>query len=114
MMKNIRPGPDIFDAGQNLEQATLVYSIYVTFVLANLLLLPIGLLAIRAGHLADSHSAFADAARHRAVCIVGSFALNGSDFDVLIMLAMGLLGFVLERLACRWDRSCSESSWGAS
>ena len=30
-------------------------------------------------------------------CVTGAYALNGSMFDVGIMLAMGLLGFVLER-----------------
>ncbi len=97
LMKNIRPGPDIFDAGQNLEQATLVYSIYVTFVLANLLLLPIGLLAIRVGTVLIHIPRSLMLPGIVLFCIVGSYALNGSDFDILIMLAMGLLGFVLER-----------------
>ena len=30
-------------------------------------------------------------------CITGSYALNASMFDVWTMLAMGVLGFVLER-----------------
>jgi TctA family transporter len=30
-------------------------------------------------------------------CVLGSYAINGSYFDVGIMLGMGLLGFVLER-----------------
>jgi TctA family transporter len=30
-------------------------------------------------------------------CIVGAFAINGSYFDVGVMLALGLLGFVLDR-----------------
>ena len=30
-------------------------------------------------------------------CIVGSFALNATYFDVITMLLMGLLGFFLER-----------------
>ena len=30
-------------------------------------------------------------------CMVGAFAIDGSFFDVLVMLVLGLLGFVLER-----------------
>jgi TctA family transporter len=29
-------------------------------------------------------------------CIVGSYAMNGSYFDVTVMMSMGALGFVLE------------------
>jgi TctA family transporter len=32
-------------------------------------------------------------------CVLGSYSIGGSYFDVALMLAMGLLGFVLER----WD-----------
>jgi TctA family transporter len=32
-------------------------------------------------------------------CVVGSFAINGSYFDVGVMLAAGVLGFVLDRRA---------------
>jgi TctA family transporter len=97
LMKNIRPGPDIFDAGQNLQQATLVYSIYVTFVLANLLLIPFGLLAIRVGTVLIHIPRSLMLPGIVLFCIVGSYALNASDFDILTMLGMGLLGFVLER-----------------
>ena len=34
--------------------------------------------------------------RHLVVSIVGSYSISGSYFDVGIMLAMGILGFLLE------------------
>jgi TctA family transporter len=92
LMKNITPGPDIF-----VKQAGLVYSIYLLFILANLVLLPIGMLAIKAG------SNIVRVPRRILLpvillfCIVGSYALNGSYFDVVTMLAMAVLGFILER-----------------
>ena len=43
MMKNLQPGPQIFE-----KQAVLVHSLYLVFVLANLALIPAGYLAIRA------------------------------------------------------------------
>lgn len=96
LMKNVKPGPDIF---QNAEQLPIVYSIYITFILANLLLLPLGFLAIRLG------SQIVRIPRHVILplilmfCIVGAFAINASYFDVYVMLAMGLLGFVLEKFS---------------
>ncbi len=94
LMKNVNPGPDIFS---NPDQLPIVYSIYITFILANLLLLPLGFLAIRLGN------QIVRAPRHIILplilmfCIVGSFAINSSYFDVYVMLGMGLLGFVLEK-----------------
>lgn len=90
-MKNLNPGPTIFiHAPQN------VYAIFLIFLLANLLMLPLGWAIIKV-------------ARHilkvpRRVlmpiillfAMVGAYAINNNLFDVLIMLAFGLLGFFLE------------------
>jgi putative tricarboxylic transport membrane protein len=90
-MKNLNPGPTIFiHAPQN------VYAIFLIFLLANLLMIPLGWAIIKT-------------ARHvlkvpRKVlmpiillfAMVGSYAINNNLFDVLIMLAFGLFGFLLE------------------
>ena len=91
-MKGLRPGPMIFE-----QQPALVYSVYATFILANLLLLPLGYLAIRAsGHiLRVPRNVLMPAIL--AFCIVGAYAINNSLFDVGIMLATGVLGYVMER-----------------
>ncbi len=92
MMKNVQPGPEIFD-----QQAVLVYSLYLVFVLANLALLPAGFLAVRVS------GTLIRVPRHTLLpvivlfCVLGSYAISGSYFDVGIMAAMGVLGFVLER-----------------
>ena len=96
-MKNIEPGPDIFDPAANPQQTTLVYSIFVTFVIANLILIPMGLLAIRTGSLLVNIRRSIMLPVIIVFCIVGSYALNASYFDVAVMLAMGALGFVLEQ-----------------
>ena len=99
LMKNITPGPNIFDFDdpEVAKQASLVLSIFVTFLLANLLLLPIGFLAIRAGSLLIRIPRRILLPMIVVFCIVGAFAMNGSYFDVTIMLVMGLLGWLLER-----------------
>lgn len=92
MMKNLQPGPEIFE-----EQAVLVHSLYLVFVLANLALLPAGYFAIRAS------GALMRVPRHTLLpivvlfCVLGAYAIGGSYFDVGLMLVMGVLGFGLER-----------------
>ena len=105
LMKNITPGPGIFDPGdpaaadyaQTFHQTVLVFSIYVAFLVANLVLIPLGLLAIRTGTLLIRIPRRVLLPIILMFCIVGSYSLNASYFDVWVMLAMGLLGFVLER-----------------
>ncbi|MDG2223870.1 MAG: tripartite tricarboxylate transporter permease [Rubripirellula sp.] len=96
MMKNITPGPGIFAADANPDQTTLVASIYVTFVVANLMLIPIGLAAIRAASLLIKIPRRILLPLIVMFCIIGSYSMSGSYFDILLMLAMGLLGFTLE------------------
>lgn len=94
LMKNIQPGPGIF---LDPVQLPLVYGIYITFILANLLLIPLGFLAIRTGAIIIRIPRQIILPLILMFCIVGAFAINGSYFDIGVMLAMGLLGVILER-----------------
>jgi putative tricarboxylic transport membrane protein len=92
MMKNLQPGPEIFG-----KQAVLVQSLFFVFILANLALIPAGYLAVRAS------GSLIRVPRHTLLpiivlfCVLGSYAIAGSYFDVGIMLGMGVLGYFLER-----------------
>jgi len=105
LTKNITPGPNIFNPGDpaaadyatRFHQAVLVFSIYVTFVLASLVLIPVGLLAIRVGSLLIRIPRRILLPMIVLFCTVGAYAMEASYLDVWVMLAMGLLGFVLER-----------------
>lgn len=92
LMKDIVPGPDIFSA-----HGDIVQSIYVLFILANLILLPIGALGIGAAGWVQRIPSKVLLPLILLFCIAGSYAINGSYFDVLVMGFMGLLGFFLER-----------------
>lgn len=96
LMKDITPGPEIFNPEVDPRETMLVYSIYVTFFLTNLLLIPLGLLAIRTSSLLISVPRRILLPAVVMFCLVGSYAMNSSYFDVAVMLAMGLLGFILE------------------
>ena len=92
LMKNVKPGPEIFE-----KQGALVYSICLVFLLANLLKVPIGLLAIKLGGYVVRVPRPLLLPVIFLFCVIGSYAINGSYFDIGIMLAMGILGVVLER-----------------
>lgn len=90
-MKGLRPGPMIFQ-----QTPEILYALYVAFILANILLIPFGFLAIKAG------SQMLRVPRNILMpailmfCIVGSFAINNTTFDVGIMLCTGILAFFME------------------
>jgi TctA family transporter len=90
-MKNMNPGPSIF-----IKSPENVYALFLVFVLANLLMVPLGWVMIR---LATN---ILKVPRNilmpiiLVLAMVGSFAINNSLFDVGIMLAFGVMGFVFE------------------
>lgn len=88
--KGITPGPDVF-----IEQGALVNAIFMVFVLANLLLLPLGLLAIKGAKRILMVPTGILYPLILIFCIVGAFSANNSMFDVWVMLGVGLLGFYL-------------------
>ena len=92
-MHHVTPGPAIFEE----NQGELVYSIYAMFLVANLFLLPLGFLAIRAGGLLIRIPRRVLLPCILLFCIVGSYAIRNSALDIVVMLLMGLLGFFLER-----------------
>jgi TctA family transporter len=93
LMKNVMPGPQIFT---DSTQSILVFGIFITFILANLILIPIGFVAIRVGGLLVQVPRRILLPIILLFCIVGAYSINGSYFDVWVMLGMGILGLVLE------------------
>jgi putative tricarboxylic transport membrane protein len=92
MMKNLRPGPEIFE-----KQPVLVTSLYLVFLLANLVLIPVGWAAVRTGARLVRIPRNLLLPLILVFCILGAYAVNGSYFDVGLMLGFGVLGFLLDR-----------------
>jgi TctA family transporter len=90
-MKDMNPGPTVF-----IERPHMVNSVFLAFFLANLLLLPLGFLAIRLSRqiLRIPHAALMPIIM--LFCVVGSFAINNSTFDVMLMLILGVMAFIME------------------
>jgi len=90
-MKDMNPGPTVF-----IERPHMVNSVFLAFFLANLLLLPLGFLAIRLSRqiLRIPHAVLMPIIM--LFCVVGSFAINNSSFDVMLMLILGVMAFIME------------------
>lgn len=92
LVKGITPGPELFTV-----QTDMLYAIYIIFILANLLLLPLGFLLIRGSSYVLRIPRPALLAAIVGVSVVGAYAINNGYVEVLIVLAMGIIGFLLER-----------------
>ena len=90
-MKGMNPGPMIM-----LERPELLYAIFITFIVANILLLPLGYAAIRLFRLILAVPREVLMPLILIFCVVGSFAINNSVFGVGTMLVMGVVGYVME------------------
>ncbi len=90
MVKGIQPGPTVF-----MFQADLMYAIFAAFFVANLMLLPIGYAAIRAGQTIVRVPQNILLPMILLFCVVGAFGTEGSTFGILVMLVIGLVGWVM-------------------
>lgn len=89
-IKGLQPGPLIFDTAP-VETTAL----FLAFLLANLFLIPLGLLAIRASSWVLVVPRAYLVPMVLMLCIVGAFAINNDSFAILVMLGAGLLGFFM-------------------
>jgi TctA family transporter len=90
-LKGMNPGPTIF-----INNPQNIYAVFIVFVLANLLMIPLGLLAIK------SYKQVLRIPRHVLMpiiltfCMIGAFAINNTPFDVGVMLVAGLIAYLME------------------
>jgi putative tricarboxylic transport membrane protein len=90
-IKGLNPGPMAF-----VENAPSIYAIFIVFVLANLLMLPLGIAAIRGAKQILRVPRDVLMPVILLFCIVGSFAINNSVFGVLLMLVFGVVAWLME------------------
>jgi len=90
-MKNMNPGPSLFTTNpQN------IYAVFLIFILANLIMIPLGILCIKAARRILKVPRNILMPIILMFCIVGTFAINNSVFSVGVMLAAGVVAYVLE------------------
>lgn len=89
-MKGMNPGPTIF-----MDGSGMIYALFIVFILANLMMLPIGYIAIRLSKFFILTPSRILMPIILCFCIVGAFAINNSIVDIWLMLIVGLVAYVL-------------------
>lgn len=92
LVKGVQPGPELFNSN-----APLLYGVYLIFIIANLLLIPLGYLAIKGSAWLLRVPSSVLMPVIVAFCVVGSFSINNGYLEIVIMLVLGVLGYLLER-----------------
>jgi TctA family transporter len=90
-MKGLNPGPSLFT-----EKASSMYALYIIFIIANIIMIPLGIGMIRI-------ASFILRAPRSAImpviilcCAVGTFATSNSLFAVITVAGFGMIGYVME------------------
>jgi putative tricarboxylic transport membrane protein len=90
-MKGLNPGPTLFT-----DRASSMYALYIIFILANIIMIPLGIMMIRAA----SYILRAPRATIMPVilvcCAVGAFATGNNLFAVILVAAFGVIGYAME------------------
>ena len=90
-MKNMNPGPSLFTNNpQN------IYAVYLLFIIANLIMIPLGWWCIKVSKQILKVPRNVLMPIIMLFCVVGSFAINNTAFDVTVMLAAGIAAYVME------------------
>ena len=93
MMYGMLPGPQLFT-----KNADFVRNLMVLMVVANLLILVFGLLTAKVSVKILSIPKEAIWVAVILLSVIGAYALNRRVFDVIIMFAFGLVGFVFRKM----------------
>ncbi len=90
-MKNMNPGPSLFTTNpQN------IYAVFLIFILANIIMIPLGILCIKVARRILKVPRNILMPVILVFCMVGTFAINNTLFDIGVMLVAGLIAYLLE------------------
>ena len=90
-MKNMNPGPSLF-----INNPQNIYAVYLLFIVANLIMIPLGFLCIKAAKQILRVPRNVLMPVIMLFCVVGAFAINNTAFDVTVMVVAGFAAYVLE------------------
>ncbi len=91
-MKGLNPGPTLFT-----ERASSMYALYIIFILANIIMIPLGIIMIRLASKVLRAPRASIMPFIVLLCAVGAFATGNNLFSVIVVAAFGMIGFVMER-----------------
>jgi putative tricarboxylic transport membrane protein len=90
-MKGLNPGPTLFT-----ERASSMYALYIIFIIANIIMIPLGIVMIRAASFVLRAPRAAVMPVIMVCAAVGAFATGNNLFAVATVAAFGILGYVME------------------
>ena len=91
-MKGLNPGPTLFT-----EKASSMYALYIVFLIANVLMIPLGIAMIRLSRHVLRAPRAAAMPLILLLCAVGAFAIGNNPFAIVIVAVFGILGYMMER-----------------
>ena len=91
-MKGLNPGPTLFT-----ERASSMYALYIIFIMANIIMIPLGIVMIRLASKVLRAPRASIMPVIVLLCAVGAFATGNNLFAVITVAAFGVIGFVMER-----------------
>lgn len=92
MIQGLQPGPLLF-----VKNADLVYAIFVAFFVANILNYIVALVGARIFARAVSIPRYLLLPAIMLLCIIGSYSIRNSFFDVWVMLLFGVIGYGMQK-----------------
>ncbi|MFO1350215.1 MAG: tripartite tricarboxylate transporter permease [Gammaproteobacteria bacterium] len=90
-LKNMNPGPTIF-----INNPQNIYAVFIVFFLANLLMLPLGWVCIKSAKQILRVPRNILMPTILLFCVLGSFAINNTVFDVGVILVAGVIAYFME------------------
>lgn len=90
-VKGMNPGPTLF-----LFNPQTIYAVFLIFILANLIMIPLGWVLIKFSKNILRVSKSVLMPLILIFCIVGAFASNNAVYGVTVMLIFGIVGYLME------------------
>jgi putative tricarboxylic transport membrane protein len=91
LIHGLTPGPQLFTG----EQSSLVYTIFASFIVANVLILLVGTVAARMFAYVVRIPTSVIVPIILLLCLVGSYAINNRIADVFVAIVFGVLGYFM-------------------
>ncbi len=92
-IQGLQPGPLLFQ-----NDAPLVYSLFIGFLIANFCMLVLGLSSLKVFTKVLSVPKAILVPTIFLLCFIGSYAIGNNFFDVIVMLVFGVVGYFLQKL----------------
>ena len=92
MIQGLTPGPLLF-----VEHPVTVYGIFSAFIIANVLMLVCGLIAVRGANKITAIPGGVLMPIVVTLCAVGGYAVNNSTFDLLVVAVFGTVGYLMTK-----------------